>query len=165
MPKGAVQDCRPSTEVRRWFAHAGRSGLRPCGSLELAATADRRATARRCVVESIERGEAFLIEQQLPATDRVVAYALLGAIEQEHGTLVVYRADYDAPSCSTPRSHEPFARLSGMNGCPIIRNLRLSKCLGAVVQPCSDDLSRCVRCDREDEFAACSLFDDREQPL
>lgn len=151
LPQGARRDCRPSPLVRTWFAHAARSGVRPCGSLGLGATAHERSLAHRCLVESMKNREAFLVEQQVPESDGVVAHVLLGVDEDDRGALVVYRADYDAPSC--------------IGACSIIRNLRLSSCQGAALQPCSDDLSSCIRCETEREFASCSLFDDRPQPL
>lgn len=106
--------------------------------------------ARRCVVTSIGHGEPFVLEQQLPERDGIIAYALVGAIA--HGMLVVYRADYDVPSRIS---------ISGID------NLRLFTCRGATLQPCSNDLSKCVHCDSEDEFASCSLFRDysRGRPL
>lgn len=151
LPRGALQDCRPSPFVRTWFAHAARSGVRPCGSLGLGATADERALAHRCLVESIEGREAFLVEQQMPESDGVVAHVLLGVDANDDGLLVIYRADYDAPRCT--------------GACSIIRNLRVSRCQGAALQPCSNDLSSCIRCETERELASCSLFDDRPQPL
>ncbi len=146
-PPRAQHDCRPSSHVRSWFSHAARSGVRPCGTLDLTATADARAAARHCLAESFRRGEAFLVEQQVPASDGVIAHAVFGAVEDRHGALNVYRADYEVPSC--------------IGACSIIRNLRVSRCRGAALVPCSNDLSTCIRCESEDELASCSVFDDR----
>jgi hypothetical protein len=143
MPRGAVRDCRPSPEIRRWLAHAAHSGLRACGTLELGAPS---ATAHHCVTASLERREPFVVEQQLADGDRVVAYALVGVLDPD-GAFAVYRADYEEPRC--------------IGDCPIIRNLRISACHAPVLQPCAEDLSRCARCDHEVEFTACSLYDNR----
>ena len=139
-------DCRPSPILRKTFAHAFfGSVLRPCGTLQRSATPDQIAAARRCVVASIEHGDPFLIEQQLPDSDGVVARATLGAVES--GELHIYRVDYDEPTCS--------------GDCPKIRNSRISRCHGAALQACSNDVAACVQCDREEEFSSCASFSER----